>query len=164
MTMPDLAMHILDIVENSTRAEAKNISLSIIEDSAENSVSITITDDGNGMTASELNRALDPFYTTKKKRSTVGLGLALLKETTEQAGGCLVVRSAPRKGTEVRARMVLDHIDRPPLGDINETLQIIIATNPGINFDIAYTVDGETETFSTRDDSRGNSGVPDNAG
>ena len=34
MTMPDLAMHILDIVENSTRAEAKNISLEIVEDSA----------------------------------------------------------------------------------------------------------------------------------
>jgi hypothetical protein len=164
MTMPDLAMHILDIVENSTRAEAKNISLSIIEDRAENSVSITIIDDGKGMTDSELKRALDPFYTTKKERSTVGLGLALLRETAEQAGGCLVVTSAPRKGTEVRARMVLDHIDRPPLGDINQTLQIIIATNPGVNFDIAYTVDGETETFSTRDDSRGNSGVPDNAG
>jgi len=164
MTMPDLAMHILDIVENSTRAEAKNVSLSIVEDRAENSVSITITDDGNGMTESELQRALDPFYTTKKERGKVGLGLAMLRETAEQAGGCLVVRSTPRKGTEVCARMVLDHIDRPPLGDINETLRIIIATNPGVNFDITYTVDGETERFSTRDDSQGNSGVPANAG
>jgi hypothetical protein len=164
MTMPDLAMHILDIVENSTRAEAKNISLSIIEDSAENSVSITITDDGNGMTAGELQRALDPFYTTKKERSRVGLGLSLLKETAEQAGGCLVVRSAPRKGTEVRALMALDHIDRPPLGDINETLRIVIATNPGVNFDITYTVDGESESFSTRGDAQGNSGVPGNTG
>ncbi len=160
MTMPDLAMHILDIVENSTRAEAKNVSLLIIEDSAENSVSITITDDGKGMTAAELQRALDPFYTTKKERSRVGLGLSLLKETVEQAGGHLVVRSAPRKGTEVRARMALDHIDRPPLGDINETLRILIATNPSVNFDITYTVDGESESFSTRDDPQGNGGVP----
>ncbi len=164
MTMPDLAMHILDIVENSTRAEAKNVTLAIVEDRAENSVSITITDDGKGMTASELQRALDPFYTTKKERSKVGLGLAMLRATAEQAGGCLVVRSVPRKGTEVRARMVLDHIDRPPLGDINETLKIIIATNPGVNFDVTYTVDGETESFSTRDVPQGNSGVPDNAG
>ena len=59
--------------------------------------------------------------------------------------------------------MVLDHIDRPPLGDINETLQIVIATNPGVIFDITYTVDGETENFSTRDDSQGNGGVPRNA-
>ncbi len=164
MTMPDLAMHILDIVENSTRAEAKNISLAIIEDHRENSVSITITDDGKGMTAGELGRALDPFFTTKKERSKVGLGLAMLKETAEQAGGCLVVTSAPRKGTEVRARMVLDHIDRPPLGDINQTLKIVIATNPGVNFDVTYTVDGEIESFSTRDDSQGNSSVPDNSG
>lgn len=164
MTMPDLAMHILDIVENSTRAEAKNVSLSIVEDSAENSVSITITDDGKGMTADELRLALDPFYTTKKERSRVGLGLSLLRETAEQAGGHLVVRSAPRKGTEVRARMALDHIDRPPLGDINETLRILIATNPSVNFDITYTVDGESESFSTRDDPQGNSGVPGSTG
>ena len=159
MTMPDLAMHILDIMENSTRAEAKNISLEIVEDSVENVVSITIIDDGKGMTDEELKRALDPFYTTKRERSKVGLGLPMLKETAEQAGGCLVVTSAPRKGTEVRARMVLDHIDRPPLGDINQMLQIIIATNPGVVFDITYTVDGETETFSTRDDPQGNGGV-----
>jgi hypothetical protein len=164
MTMPDLAMHILDIVENSTRAEAKNVSLSIVEDHAENSVSITIADDGKGMTDYELQRALDPFYTTKKERSRVGLGLALLRETAEQAGGRLIVSSAPRKGTEVRARMALDHVDRPPLGDINETLKIIIATNPGVNFDITYTVDGESERFSTRGDAQGNSDVPGNTG
>lgn len=160
MTMPDLAMHILDIVENATRAGARHISLAIVEDSAENVVSITIADDGKGMTEEELRRALDPFYTTKSRRSTVGLGLPLLKETAEQAGGCLVVTSAPCKGTEVHARMALDHIDRPPLGDINQTLRIIIAANPGVVFDITYTLDGETETFSTRDDPPGNGGVP----
>ena len=161
MTMPDLAMHILDIVENATRAEAKNISLEIVEDSEKNALSITIVDDGKGMTDEELKRALDPFYTTKKERRKVGLGLPMLRETAEQAGGCLVVTSAPGKGTAVRARLVLDHIDRPPLGDINQTLQIVIATNPGVMFDISYTVDGETENFSTRDDPQGNGGVPD---
>jgi hypothetical protein len=163
MTMPDLAMHILDIVENSTRAGAKNVSLDIVEDSKANIVTISIIDDGKGMTEEELKRALDPFYTTKKERSKVGLGLPMLRETAEQAGGSLAVTSAPGKGTEVRVRMVLDHIDRPPLGDINETLQIVIATNPGVIFDIAYTVDGETENFSTRDDSQGNGSVPHNA-
>ena len=161
MTMPDLAMHILDIMENSTRAEAKNISIEIVEDSTKNELSISIIDDGKGMTEDEVKRSLDPFYTTKKERSKVGLGLPLLKETVEQAGGCLVVTSAPCKGTEVRARMVLDHIDKPPLGDINQMLRIIIATNPGVVFDFTYTVDGETETFSTRDDPQGNGGIPD---
>lgn len=163
MTMPDLSMHILDIVENATRAGAKNVSLDIVEDREANVMTIAIIDDGRGMTEGELKRALDPFYTTKKERSKVGLGLPMLTETAEQAGGSLAVTSAPGKGTEVRARMVLDHVDRPPLGDINETLKIVIATNPGVIFDIAYTVDGETETFSTRDDSQGNGGVPHNA-
>jgi hypothetical protein len=163
MTMPDLAMHILDIVENSTRAGAKNVSIDIVEDSAANIVQISIIDDGKGMTEEELKRALDPFYTTKKERGKVGLGLPMLRETAEQAGGGLAVISAPGQGTEVRARMVMDHIDRPPLGDINETMRIVITTNPGVIFDIAYTVDGETENFSTRDDSQGNGGVPPNA-
>jgi len=164
MTMPDLAMHILDIMENSTRAEAQNISIEIVEDSAKNELSIAVTDDGKGMTEEGVKRSLDPFYTTKKERSKVGLGLPLLKETAEQAGGCLVVTSAPSKGTAVRVRMVLDHIDRPPLGDINQMLRIIIATNPGVVFDFIYTVDGETETFSTRDDPQGNGGVSDGTG
>jgi len=164
MTMPDLAMHILDIVENATRAGAKHVSLAIVEDSAKNVVSLTIADDGKGMAEEEVRRALDPFYTTKSKRSGVGLGLPLLKATAEQAGGCLVVSSAPRKGTEVYARMALDHIDRPPFGDINQTIAIIIRTNPGVAFDISYTVDGETETFSTRDDPQGNGGVGKNTG
>jgi anti-sigma regulatory factor (Ser/Thr protein kinase) len=163
MTMPDLAMHILDIVENSTRAGAKTVSLDIVEDSRANSMTISIIDDGKGMTEEELKRAFDPFYTTKKERSRVGLGLPMLRETAEQAGGSLVVTSVPGKGTKVLARMVLDHIDRPPLGDIDETLKIVITTNPGVIFDIAYTVDGETEHFSTRDDSQGNGGVPSNA-
>ena len=163
MTMPDLAMHILDIVENSTRAGAKTVSLDIVEDSKANIMTISIIDDGKGMTEEELKRALDPFYTTKKERSKVGLGLPMLRETAEQAGGSLVMTSVPGKGTDVRVRMVLDHIDRPPLGDINETLQIVIATNPGVIFDITYTVDDETENFSTRDDSQGNGGVPHNA-
>jgi hypothetical protein len=160
MTMPDLSMHILDIVENSTRAGAKEVSLAIVEDNKANRMTIIIIDDGNGMTEEELKRALDPFYTTKKERRKVGLGLPMLRETAEQAGGNLKVTSAPGKGTEVRATMVLNHIDRPPLGDINETLKIVIATNPDVIFDITYTVDGETERFSTRDDSQGNGGVP----
>lgn len=161
MTMPDISMHILDIMENSTRAEAKHISLEIVEDHANNVMTITLRDDGRGMTEEELQRVLDPFYSTKGRRLNVGLGLPLLKETAEQAGGCLAVSSTPRQGTEVRVRMVLDHIDRPPLGDINQALQIAIATNPGVLFDVTYTVDGETETFSTRDDPQGNGGVPD---
>jgi hypothetical protein len=160
MTMPDLSMHILDIVENSTRAGAKEVSLAIVEDNKANRVTITIIDDGKGMTEEELKRALDPFYTTKKERRKVGLGLPMLKETTEQAGGNLEVTSVPGKGTEVRATMALNHIDRPPLGDINETLKIVIAMNPDVIFDITYTVDGEMEKFSTRDDSQGNGGVP----
>lgn len=151
MTMKDLSMHILDIVENSTRAGASLVTIEITEDTAKNLMSIAITDNGKGMTEEQMARALDPFFTTKTKRSHVGLGLPLLKNTAEQCGGNLLLESSPGKGTMVRATMILDHIDRPPLGDLNETLGVIMQGSPDVDFDVVYTVDGEAECFSTRE-------------
>ena len=145
-------MHILDIVENSTRAGARNVSIEIVEDSVKNLMTITIIDDGKGMTPEEIGRALDPFYTTKKERDKVGLGLPLLRNTAEQCGGAMSVSSQPGKGTAVRAEMLLDNIDRPPLGDLSETISILVTTNPKVDFDVAYITDGEEERFTTKDE------------
>ena len=154
MTMIDLSMHILDIVENSTRAGASLVSIEIAEDTVKNLMSITIADNGKGMTQEETAKALDPFYTTKTVRSHVGLGLPLLRNTAEQCGGSMKIESSPGKGTRVRTEMQLDHIDRPPLGDLVETMRILIAGNPDADFDLAYTVDGEEDRFSTREERR----------
>lgn len=64
--MLELAAHILDIAENSVRAGAKLVNITIIEDDKKNLLSIEINDDGHGMTEEEIVKALDPFYTTKK--------------------------------------------------------------------------------------------------
>jgi signal transduction histidine kinase len=153
MTMPDLSMHILDIVENSTRAGARNVAIEIVEDTPRNLMTITIADDGKGMTPEELRNALDPFYTSKSERKKrVGLGLPLMQRTAEQCGGTLDVVSEPGKGTRVLATMQLDHIDRPPLGDFTETIGIIVTGSPNVDFDVKYVVDGDEELFSTRDD------------
>ncbi|MEW6200533.1 MAG: ATP-binding protein, partial [bacterium] len=101
------------------------------------------------MTEEELHRALDPFYTTKK-RKRVGLGLPMLNRTAQQCGGSLEMQSRPGSGTRVKAIFMLNHIDCPPLGDINETLRVIVAGNSGVDFDIKYIADGEVEYFSTR--------------
>ncbi|HOO56098.1 MAG TPA: ATP-binding protein [bacterium] len=147
--MKELSMHILDIVENSTRAGADTISIKIVEDSLNDSLTIQIEDNGKGMTEEEVTQALQPFFTTKGKNS-VGLGLPLLKHTAERCEGQLKVDSAPGMGTKVYARMKLGHIDRPPMGDLNETLSVIIGGNPGIDFDITYDNNGEVECFTTR--------------
>lgn len=151
MTMPDLAMHILDIAENAIRASARNVTITIDEDSRRNVVELVIADDGCGMTKEELACCLDPFFTTKKARSKVGLGLPFLKETAEGTGGKLEVVSSPGKGTQVRATLVRDHIDRPPMGDLGEILEMLIAANPSVNFHIVFRLDGESTSFSTDD-------------
>jgi len=84
--MIELAAHILDIAENSVRAEAKLIEIIIDEDTVNDSLSIEIIDDGQGMNPEEIKKALDPFYTTKTVRR-IGLGLPLIADATERTGG-----------------------------------------------------------------------------
>ncbi|MEQ8161744.1 MAG: ATP-binding protein [Smithellaceae bacterium] len=131
--MLELAQNILDIAENSIRAGAKLIGISVIEDSAGNLLTIEISDDGCGMKGEEIKKALDPFYTTKDVRR-VGLGLPLLRDAAQTAGGRLELQSAAGKGTKVTATFRLDHIDRQPLGNVSSTLISLIATNLAVDF------------------------------
>ncbi|MCB7129601.1 MAG: ATP-binding protein, partial [Candidatus Brocadiales bacterium] len=77
--MEDLSLHVLDIVENSIRAGAKKIEIRIHEDLKADCLEIEIQDDGAGMDVSTMEKALDPFFTTKSVRK-VGLGLSLFRE------------------------------------------------------------------------------------
>jgi signal transduction histidine kinase len=81
--MLELSLHVLDIAENSTRAEAKHICITIRESLERDLLTLEIRDDGVGMTEETLANVLDPFYTTKKVRR-VGLGLPMLAEQPER--------------------------------------------------------------------------------
>ncbi|UCH78008.1 MAG: ATP-binding protein [Candidatus Coatesbacteria bacterium] len=138
--MEDLSLHLLDIAMNSIRAGATAISLEIVEDREANLLTFAIRDNGCGMTEDQLSRLHDPFFTTRKTRR-VGLGLPLLKQAAEQAGGGLTVTSAPGEGTTVEAQFGLDHIDRPPLGDVAATVWSLIVTNPRVEFEYRHARD-----------------------
>lgn len=131
--MLELAQNILDIAENSIRAGAKLIVISVIEDSTRNLLTIEIKDDGCGMKGDEISRALDPFYTTKNVRR-VGLGLPLLTDAARMSGGQLDLQSEAGKGTKVIANFQLNHIDRQPLGNISSTLVSLIVANSNVDF------------------------------
>ena len=62
--MLELALHILDIVENSIRAGATLVRILIRESRSKDLFLVRITDNGRGMTSEEREKALDPFYTT----------------------------------------------------------------------------------------------------
>jgi anti-sigma regulatory factor (Ser/Thr protein kinase) len=155
----ELALHILDIVENSVRAGATLIGIRIREDRSKDRFLMRITDNGDGMTPGERKRALDPFYTTKKVRR-VGLGLPLLSEAAGRTGGKMSLRSNPGTGTVVEAVFGLSHIDRQPMGDIVMTLITIIVGNPGIDLIYAHEVDGREYLLDTRDIKKALEDVP----
>ena len=131
--MLELSLHILDIVENSTRAGAKLVTITITEDPERDIFRITITDDGRGMDRETVKKALDPFYTTKGVRR-VGLGLPMLYQATQQCEGRFAIDSEEGAGTRVCAEFKLSHIDRQPLGDIAGTIATLIAGNPEVDF------------------------------
>jgi hypothetical protein len=137
----ELSLHILDIAMNSIRAGATEVAVEVVEDRARNLFTFVIRDNGRGMTEEQLARIHDPFFTTRDTRR-VGLGIPLLKQTAEQAGGGLTVTSAPGRGTTVEARFELGHVDRPPLGDITATVWTLVVTNPRVEFEYRHAADG----------------------
>ena len=134
--MRELALHILDIVENAIDAQARHIDLSVIENLAEDRLQITVRDDGQGMDVETVKRVRDPFFTTRSTRH-VGLGIPLLAAAAERCAGKLVIQSAPGQGTTVTATFQHSHIDRAPLGDMPGTLMCLLLR--GERIDLHYT-------------------------
>lgn len=131
--MLTLADHILDITENSIRADAKLIEINIDEDSVNDLLTIVIKDDGHGMNQAVVQKVLDPFYTTKTVRK-VGLGLPLLRDAALRSGGTFKINSEENQGTTVTTTFGLYHLDRQPLGAIINIIIILIISNSGVDF------------------------------
>jgi signal transduction histidine kinase len=148
--MEDLSLHILDVVENSLRAQAKLVEIEVTEDMEADLLTLEIRDDGRGMNAQECARAADPFFTTKPGRR-VGLGLALLAQAAREAGGGFQVSSTPGAATTVRATFRWGHPDRRPLGDIQATLKTLVAANPDVAFVYAHRRGDKTVRLDTRE-------------
>lgn len=148
--MIELALHILDIAENSTRAQASLVEITVIEDLASDIFSFEIRDNGTGMDEETLQKAMDPFYTTKKVRR-IGLGLPMLAQAAKNAGGRFEIDSAPGSGTRVYASFRHSHIDRQPLGDIPGVISTLVLGNPDIDFLYTHTKNGKTYILDTRE-------------
>ena len=133
--MKELSLNILDVAKNSVSAGAKNIKISLLTD--ENGwLTLTIEDDGCGMSDQMVKTVTDPFCTTRTTRK-VGMGLPLLKLSAEQTGGALTLESsidAQAHGTKLAATFNTRSIDFTPIGDIVSTVCILIAGSPEIDF------------------------------
>jgi hypothetical protein len=127
--MHDLSLYILEMIENSLRAGAGRVAVRVWADTPRDELSIAVEDDGPGLDVSP-EQATDPFFTTKDGKKT-GLGLPLFREAAEAAGGHLAMRrSAELDGLAIEAVLQLSHVDRPPLGDVVQSVAVMAATNP----------------------------------
>jgi len=157
--MLELALHVLDIAENSSRADANLIEVTIVEDLEEDVFSLEIRDNGHGMDEQTMEKALDPFYTTKKVRR-IGLGLPMLKQAANTAQGRFSLQSEVGKGTVVYAAFKHSHIDRQPLGDIAGVITMLILGNPDIDLVYTHRKNGDVYVLDTRELREGLGDVP----
>lgn len=131
--MRDLSLHLLDIIQNSVKAGATEIAVSLTADERNDLLTLRVDDNGCGMDSLLLSKVIDPFTTTRKTRS-VGLGIPLLKEACEMTGGSFGIQSEPGVGTKVEANFVLSSIDRLPVGNVGDTFFGLALDHPEIDY------------------------------
>jgi signal transduction histidine kinase len=165
----ELALHILDLIENAVRAGAGVVAVAVEEDQKCDLLRLAVEDDGPGLGIPE-SQATDPFCTTKggkprrrsdqrsergRGRDDIGLGLSLLRFRCEQAGGELALARSPLGGLAVQAAFRFSHVDRSPLGDLASTLSGVVATNPGLELRLRLRRDSREWRLSSLEAARG---------
>ncbi len=87
------------VLEISTMARSGKVHADLPEGDY---LEISVRDTGTGMSPEVLNRAVEPFFTTKGIGKGTGLGLSMVFGVMAQSGGAVAIESEPDKGTTVR--------------------------------------------------------------
>lgn len=148
--MREISLHILDIMQNSTTAQASLVKVLIMTEAGDGMLRIVIEDNGCGMDSELLARVTDPFTTARTTRR-VGLGIPLFKASAEQSGGDFVVTSERDVGTVVTARYEISNIDRPPLGDLPGVIADMAAAYPSVEIHLQLENGDKQFIFNSRE-------------
>ena len=146
--MNELSLNIIDIVQNSISAGAKNIKIRLIEDTMKDLVLLEVKDNGVGIGEETLHMVEDPFFTTKTEKH-VGLGIPLLKETAEITNGKFNINSRKGEGTKIKATFKRSHIDLPPIGNLEDTILTLVFAAEDINLKFTYEKNGKIFEIET---------------
>jgi len=144
--MKDLADHLFDILENSVKAGATEVKITLrIKDKL---FFCKIENNGSGIKDEDIT---DPFVTSRKTRK-VGLGLPLLKRAAENTGGFLKIYNSEKGGVILEFKIDIAHIDAKPFGDIARTFVDAVYGWPKVNFDIFVQKEGNKKipVFSSK--------------
>ena len=148
--MRELSLNILDIAQNSITANASLITIEVSENTVEHTLLIGIYDNGKGMSETQVQSVIDPFFTTRTTRK-VGMGIPLFKMAAEQTGGNLEIESELGVGTQIQAIFKTDSVDFTPLGDVASTIQMLITMNTDRDFVYKHKVDEKEFVCDTRE-------------
>lgn len=146
--MKELSLNVLDIAQNSVAAGAHYIRIELVDFIGRDLLEITVEDNGCGMDSDFLRKVTDPFITTRTTRK-VGMGIPLFKMAAEMSGGTFAIESAPGNGTKVKATFQRSHIDRPPIGNMAETITVLLQGNPSIRLICTFMTDQGEFVFDT---------------
>ncbi|MCS7175828.1 ATP-binding protein [Pseudothermotoga sp.] len=149
MGLRTIVDHVMDIVQNSFKAQARRIVLKIVQ--TKDRFCFTVEDDGVGMSEEELEKVFDPFYTTRDpKIRRVGLGLPFLKQAAEATGGYVELESRKGEGTKVVACFNTTHVDCQEIGDVVGCLvTLLTGTSEGVELCVERCYENECYSVST---------------
>lgn len=119
---------LLELVANALEAGAGALQVEVVQQSS--TLTATVTDDGPGIPDDLQCSLFDPWSSGdahKHPGRRPHLGLPLLDQMVQQAGGTLTVQSAPAAGTMVRWVLDVQHPDTPPPGDWAATVATAFA-------------------------------------
>lgn len=148
--MTEISLNILDVAQNSVRAKASLVQISVIADTNKDRLFVKISDDGCGMSEQQVRNVTDPFFTTRTTRR-IGLGIPFFKQSAEITGGSFDIRSKAGEGTVTEAEYVLSSIDRMPLGNMSQTIHSLVTMNTHMDFFYVFGVDGKSFNLDTRE-------------
>ena len=94
---------LLNAIEATERPDAPITITAVAE--PDESVLITVRDNGNGIHKEELAKIFNEGYTTKAQRGRKGLGLVIVKQLLETYHGTMRVQSCPGRGTRFMVRL-----------------------------------------------------------
>jgi PAS domain S-box-containing protein len=107
---------VINLISNacqSLKDPSAEIKVSTYYNKMRNKVRIKVEDQGVGISSSNLQYIMDPFFTTKRNMGGTGLGLSVSYNIVKSHGGALTFNSTPDKGTA--ARVSFSPHELPPI-------------------------------------------------
>jgi signal transduction histidine kinase len=106
VTDPGLLRQIvINLLSNALDAVEHAGTVTLMAQSLDGHVLITVRDTGTGIAPEDLRRIFEPFYTTKGRGKGTGLGLAICRELAKALGGTIAVESTPGQGSAFTLRL-----------------------------------------------------------